>query len=150
MANALLMEVPASERIVSIEETAELRPNHPHHVSLLTRPDNNEGIGGVDAQGLLRAALRMRPDRIVVGEARGPEALVAIRAFATGHRGSLLTLHARDARHALTRLCHMALEAGNAPSQQAIAADIEDAIDVVAHLDRDASVRRVTEIVVRD
>jgi pilus assembly protein CpaF len=150
LANALLMEVPASERIVSIEETPELRPDHPHHVSLLTRPDSNEGIGGIDIQELLRAALRMRPDRIVVGEVRGAEALVAMRAFATGHRGSLLTLHARDAVHALTRLCHMALEAPEAPSEGAIAADIEDAIAVVVHLDHGASGRRVAEIVTRD
>jgi pilus assembly protein CpaF len=149
LAGALLKLVPATERIVSIEETPELRPGHPHHVTLLTRPANHEGAGAVGPSELLRAALRMRPDRIVVGEARGAEALVAIRAFATGHRGSLLTLHARNATHALTRLCHLALEAAGAPTQRAIAAEIDDAIDVVAHLERTPLGRRVVDVVER-
>ena len=149
LANALLREVPRAERIVSIEETPELRPEHPHHVSLLTRPANHEGSGLVEPSELLRAALRMRPDRIVVGEARGAEALVAVRAFATGHRGSMLTLHARDARHSLTRLCNLALEARDAPSPMAIESDIDDAIDLVVHLEGTPLGRRVVEILDR-
>jgi pilus assembly protein CpaF len=149
LASALLMEVPFSERIVTIEETRELRPRHPHHVALVTRSPSAEGPGGVDPSELLRAALRMRPDRIVVGEARGPEALVALQAFATGHKGSLLTLHARDARHALGRLCHLALSSPDAPSQSALEADIDDAIDLVVHLDRTPRGRAVVELEVR-
>ena len=149
LANALLGEVSPSERIVTIEETPELRPDHPHHVRLLTRPENQEGAGEVSPAELLRAALRMRPDRIVVGEARGAEALIAIRAFATGHPGSMLTLHARGAGHALARLRHLASDAPEAPSEQTLAREIEDAIDVVVHLERTSEGRRVTEIVER-
>ena len=149
LVNALLAEVPPVERIVSIEETPELRPPHPHHVSLLTRPDSQEGVGRVEPSELLRAALRMRPDRIVVGEARGDEALVAIRAFATGHPGSMLTLHARDGRHALSRLCHLALGSPDAPSERTIEADIDEAIDVVVHVERTPRGRRVAEVIER-
>ena len=149
LTNALLHEVPHSERVVTIEETRELRFAHPHHVSLVTRPESPEGVVAVTPTDLLRAALRMRPDRIVVGEARGPEALVALRAFASGHRGSIVTVHARDAAYALVRLRHLALQASDAPTEEAVAAEVDDAVDVCVHIDRTPTGRRVTEVIER-
>ena len=144
--NALLAHVPRGERVVLIEETPELEPDCAHHVSLLARGANEEGIGGVDLSSLLRAALRMRPDRIVVGEVRGPEASVALAAMSTGHPGSLLTIHASSARGALLRLETLAQQdrsvGGASP-----AASIADTIEICVHLERQDGHRRVAEIV---
>ena len=95
--SALLSEVSDSERIISIEDVAELRTLHPHHISLESRQPNSEGIGEVTLEKLLREALRMRPDRIVLGECRGAEVVTLMTAFNTGHDGGASTLHANSA-----------------------------------------------------
>ncbi|HEX2195606.1 MAG TPA: ATPase, T2SS/T4P/T4SS family, partial [Actinomycetota bacterium] len=106
--NALLATVGSEERVVTIEETPELGPFGSHVVSLVARPPNVEGAGEIDLAALVRASLRMRPDRIVVGEVRGREAAAALAAMATGHEGSMLTLHARSAAEAPERLASLA------------------------------------------
>ena len=106
--NALLALVGDGERVITIEETPELGPLSSHVVSLVARPPNVEGSGAVDLDALVRASLRMRPDRIVVGEVRGREAAAALAAMATGHEGSMLTLHARSAAQAPERLAELA------------------------------------------
>ncbi|MDR3606738.1 MAG: ATPase, T2SS/T4P/T4SS family [Oligoflexia bacterium] len=111
LANDLLTCVAPSERIIALEDTPELAPAHPHFVSLQSRPPNAEGQGEVTLRTLLRQALRMRPDRIVLGECRGPEVLDLLQALNTGHRGLISTLHANSPRDALRRvelLCMMA------------------------------------------
>jgi pilus assembly protein CpaF len=106
--NALLAQIGPEERVVTIEETPELGPFSAHVVSLVARPPNVEGAGAVDLDALVRASLRMRPDRIVVGEVRGGEARGALAAMSTGHEGSMLTLHARSAAEAPERLASLA------------------------------------------
>lgn len=140
--NALLRLVPSNERVVTIEETPELRPACEHAVSLITRPPNVEGKGALHATALVRAALRMRPDRVVIGEVRGAEALDALAAFGTGHRGSMLTVHAGSAHDALDRLVALALEAGSGAREESIAARVHRAVDAVVHLERDSRGRR--------
>jgi pilus assembly protein CpaF len=148
--NALLDRVPAGERVVTIEETPELAPRSGHVVSLVTRAPNAEGGGEVDLPALVRAALRMRPDRIVVGEVRGPEALTALAAMATGHEGSMLTVHARSPAGARERLVELALQASSGAPHASIEAAVERAVDAVVHLGRDPEGRRrVVEIVDR-
>src|SRR5256885_14413266 len=110
--NALAFAVGDRERIVTIEDAAELRLPQPNVVALETRAPSVEGTGAVDVRALLRAALRMRPDRILVGEVRGGEALDMLQAMNTGHRGSLTTAHANGAPHALMRLETMTLMSG--------------------------------------
>jgi pilus assembly protein CpaF len=110
--NTLSAYVPHDERMVSIEDTAELKLQQPHVVKLETRPPNLEGIGEVKQRELVRNALRMRPDRIIVGEVRGPEALDMLQAMSTGHEGSLTTIHANDTRDSLARLEMMVMMAG--------------------------------------
>jgi pilus assembly protein CpaF len=102
--NALSAFIPEDERVITIEDAAELRLQQPHIGRLETRPKNIEGVGSIDTRDLLKNALRMRPDRIVVGECRGPEALDMLQAMNTGHEGSLTTIHANDTREALGRL----------------------------------------------
>ena len=149
--NALLGCVPHTERVVVIEETPELRPPCIHSVSLLTRAANVEGRGEIDQLTLLRAALRMRPDRIVVGEVRGPEALPALQAMSTGHEGSLCTVHARSAGNALERFVELARQSPVAPSEDALRRQVERAFDVVVHVGRDRTgARRVLEILERE
>ena len=113
--NALASEVPSTERLVTIEDTAELRLEHPHVVRLEARRPNSEGAGGVTVGELVRNSLRMRPDRIVVGECRGPEVLDMVQAMNSGHAGSLSTCHANSPRDALRRLEAMALMGGELP-----------------------------------
>jgi len=145
--NALAFAVGDRERIVTIEDAAELRLPQPNVVALETRAPSVEGSGAVDVRALLRAALRMRPDRIVVGEVRGGEALDMLQAMNTGHRGSLTTAHANGAPHALMRIETMALMGGIDLPLEAIRELIRHGIDVVVHQERDASgVRRVVEI----
>ena len=110
--NILSNEIPDGERVVTIEDAAELRLNHDHLVALEARPANQEGRGHIDIRELVRNALRMRPDRIVVGECRGAEAFDMLTAMNTGHEGSLTTLHANSPRDALGRLESMILMAG--------------------------------------
>jgi len=145
--NALAFAISDRERIVTIEDAAELRLPQPNLVALETRPPSVEGVGAIDVRALLRAALRMRPDRIVVGEVRGGEALDMLQAMNTGHRGSLTTAHANSARHALMRIETMALMGGIDLPLEAIREQIRRAIEIVVHQERDGTgVRRVVEI----
>jgi pilus assembly protein CpaF len=102
--DALSMSIPSDERLVTVEDSAELILQHPHVVRLETRPRNTEGAGEISPRDLVRNSLRMRPDRIIVGEVRGPEALDMLQAMNTGHEGSLTTIHANDTHDALARL----------------------------------------------
>ena len=122
--------MPAGERIVTIEDTAELRLRQPHVVRLEARPPSVEGRGEVTIRRLVRNALRMRPDRIVVGEVRGPEALDMLAAMSTGHDGSLCTVHAGSPEEALRRLETLALMAGVGLPHAAIREQVADAIDL--------------------
>src|SRR5262245_33179590 len=110
--NALSAAVPAKERVATIEDAAELRLQQPHVVRMETRPANIEGSGQVTTRDLVRNALRMRPDRIIIGECRGPEALDMLQAMNTGHEGSMTTIHANDTRDSLSRLEMMVGMAG--------------------------------------
>jgi pilus assembly protein CpaF len=145
--NALSSFVAPTERVVTIEDAAELRLQQPHVVRLESRPAGVEGRGEVSIRDLLRNALRMRPDRIVIGEVRGPEALDLLTALNTGHDGALSTVHANSPRDAVARLETLALMAGLGLPHEAIAEQVRRGIDLVVHLQRmpDGS-RRVTEI----
>lgn len=134
--NALSGAVPAVERVVTIEETAELRLAQPHVVRLEARPPNAEGVGGVTVRELVRASLRMRPDRIVVGEVRGPEALDMLQALNTGHDGSLSTVHANGVEEAIARLETLVLFAEAALPLAAVRGQITAALDLVVHVAR--------------
>jgi pilus assembly protein CpaF len=145
--NALSGFVSPEERLVTIEDAAELRLQRRHVVRLESRPAGVEGRGEVTIRDLLRNSLRMRPDRIVIGEVRGAEALDLLTALNTGHRGALSTVHANSPADALARLETLALMAGLGLPHEAIAAQVRRGIDLVVHLERfeDGS-RRVTEI----
>jgi pilus assembly protein CpaF len=144
---ALSGAIPASERIVTIEDAAELRLRQPHVVRLEARPPNVEGRGEVTIRQLVRNALRMRPDRIVVGEVRGAEALDMLMALNTGHEGSLSTVHANSAEEALRRVEVLALMAGVGLPHAAVRAQVADAFDLVVHQARRAGgERRVTSV----
>jgi pilus assembly protein CpaF len=145
--NALSSFVPAGERIVTIEDTAELRLQQPHVVRLEARPPSVEGRGEVTIRRLVRNALRMRPDRIVVGEVRGAEALDMLSAMSTGHDGSLCTVHAGSPAEALRRLETLALMAGLGLPHAAIREQVADAVDLVVHQARLAGgARRVVAV----
>jgi pilus assembly protein CpaF len=144
--NSLSGAIPASERIVTIEETAELRLAQPHVVRLEARPANAEGAGAVSVRDLVRAALRMRPDRIVVGEVRGGEALDMLQALNTGHDGSLSTIHANGTRDALRRLETLALFGGAALPLTAVRDQIVSSVDVVVFVTRHGGRRVVAEV----
>lgn len=144
--NALSASIPAGERVVTIEETAELRLAQPHVVRLEARPPNAEGAGGVSVRDLVRTALRMRPDRVVVGEVRGGEALDMLQALNTGHEGSLSTVHANGASEALVRLETLVLLAGVGLPLTAIRTQVVTAIDAVVHVGRRGGARRVEAI----
>jgi pilus assembly protein CpaF len=131
--NALSAFVPAGERIVSIEDTAELRLQQPHVVRLEARPANVEGRGEVTVRRLVRNALRMRPDRIVVGEVRGGEALDMLAAMSSGHDGSLSTVHAGSPEEALRRIETLALMGGVDLPHAAIRDQVASAVDLVVH-----------------
>jgi pilus assembly protein CpaF len=145
--NAVSAYVPAAERIVTVEDAAELRLQQRHVVSLESRPPNVEGEGEVRIRDLVRNALRMRPDRIIVGEVRGAEALDMLQAMNTGHDGSLTTIHANSARDALHRLEMLVLMAGMELPMKAIREQIAGGFDLLVHIARlvDGS-RRVTQI----
>jgi pilus assembly protein CpaF len=134
--NVLSNAIPTAERIVTIEDSAELQLQQEHVVRLETRPPNIEGAGAVTQRDLVRNALRMRPDRIVVGEVRGPEVLDMLQAMNTGHDGSLSTVHANSARDALSRLETMVLMAGMALPLRAMRDYISSALDMVVHIGR--------------
>ncbi len=142
--NTLLGLVPDDERIVLVEDTAELRPEHPHVVALAARPPNVEGTGAVTMRDLVRQALRMRPDRIVVGECRGPEVVELLAALNTGHDGGAGTLHANSPADVPARLEALGLLGGLA--RDALHAQVTSALRVVIHLCRGSSGRRIEEI----
>lgn len=140
--NALAARIPSGERIVTIEDAAELRLPHAHVVRLEARPANAEGQGEVRLRALVRNALRMRPDRIVVGEVRGPEALDMVQALNTGHDGSLTTCHANSPADALRRLETMVLEGGVGLPLAAIREQLMSSVDMVVHVGRLGGGRR--------
>jgi pilus assembly protein CpaF len=145
--NALSTAIPEADRIVTIEDAAELRLNQRHVLRLESRPKNIEGEGEIPIRELVRNSLRMRPDRIIVGEVRGAEALDMLQAMNTGHDGSLSTVHANSPRDALSRVETMVLMAGYDLPVRAIRQQVSSALDLIVHLERleDGS-RRVTSI----
>ena len=147
MLNAMSAEIADNHRIVTIEDAAELRLDQRHVLRLEARPPNIEGEGEVAIRDLVRNALRMRPDRIIVGEVRGAEALDMLQAMNTGHDGSLSTVHANYSRDALSRVETMVLMAGYELPMRAIRQQIASAVDLIVHVERlpDGS-RRVTAI----
>lgn len=145
---ALVGLVPHDERIVCVEEARELDPDHPHVVPLTARRPNVEGTGAVGLDELVRAALRMRPDRIVLGECRGAEVRDVLMAMNTGHDGGFTTLHASTAAHVPARLEALGALAGM--DRAAVTAQTIGAIDVVLHLRRTGGRRHVAEIAVVD
>jgi pilus assembly protein CpaF len=145
--NALSSALPDNDRIVTIEDAAELRLEQRHTLRLEARPKNIEGEGEITIRDLVRNALRMRPDRIIVGEVRGAEALDMLQAMNTGHEGSLSTVHANSPRDALNRLETMVLMAGYELPLRAIRQHVAAALDLIIQLDRlDDGTRRVVEI----
>jgi pilus assembly protein CpaF len=149
--NVLSSFIPEDERIITIEDAAELRLQQPHVVRLEYRPPNIEGKGEVTVRNLVRNALRMRPDRIVVGEVRGAESLDMLQAMNTGHEGSISTIHANSPRDALSRLETMALMAGMDLGVRAVREQMASALDLIIHQSRlkDGTRRftHVTEVV---
>ncbi len=145
--NALSSAIPDAQRIVTIEDAAELRLNQRHVLRLEARPKNIEGEGEITIRELVRNSLRMRPDRIIVGEVRGAEALDMLQAMNTGHDGSLCTVHANAPRDALSRIETMVLMAGFDLPVRAIRQQVSSALDLIVHLERmeDGS-RKVTAI----
>ncbi len=137
--NALAATIPESERIVTVEDAAELRLPSDHVVRLETRPASAEGTPAVTARELVRNALRMRPDRLIIGEVRGGEALDLVQAMNTGHNGSLSTLHANGCHDALHRLETLVLIAGVGLPLSAVRAHLVAAVDLVVHVARVAS-----------
>ena len=133
---ALLSLVPDTERIVCIEEASELRPDHPHVVHLQERGANVQGVGAVSMTSLVCTALRMRPDRIVLGECRGPEVRDVLTALNTGHEGGWATLHANSPADVPARLTALGALAGL--DEAAVAAQAASALDAVVHLRRQA------------
>jgi pilus assembly protein CpaF len=146
--NALAASFCDGERIVTIEDTAELALCASHVVRLEARPASSDGIGGASMRDLVRAALRLRPDRLVVGEVRGAEALDMVQALNTGHDGSLSTCHANGPTDALRRLETMVLQGGAAVPLDAVRDMVQSSIDAVVHVARRPDGRRcVTEVV---
>lgn len=132
--SALLGLVPSEERIIVIEESAELRPSHPHCIHLQVRHANVQGAGEVSMSDLVRAAMRMRPDRLVLGECRGAEVLDVLAALNTGHEGGWATIHANTAQDVPARLVALGALAGM--SEQTVAAQASAALDAIVHIKR--------------
>ena len=145
--NVLSAFIPSSDRIVTIEDAAELRLEQPHLVRLEARPPNIEGRGAITIRDLVRNSLRMRPDRIIVGECRGGEALDMLQAMNTGHDGSLTTVHANTPRDVIARLETMVMMSGMDLPSRSIREQISSAVDLIVHESRlsDGS-RRITHI----
>ncbi|MFX1672593.1 CpaF family protein [Paraburkholderia sp. A2WS-5] len=148
--NALAFHIPEVERVVTIEDTAELSLNHPHVVRLESRPGGFDGTGVVTIRDLLRNTLRMRPDRIIVGEVRGGEVLEMLQAMNTGHDGSMATVHASSPRECLYRLEMLAGFAGFQGTESSLRRQIANAVDFIVQIGRLSSGRRrilsVTEV----
>ena len=134
--NILTGFIPGDERVVAIEDAAELQLQQKYSVSLETKPPSSEGYGAVDTRHLVRNALRMRPDRLIVGEVRTGEALDMLQAMNTGHDGSMTTLHANSPRDAIARLETIALMGGVEIPILAVRNQIANAIDLIVHMDR--------------
>lgn len=147
-ANAMCALVDADERIITIEDTAELALRHPHVVSFESQPPNFEGNGEISVASLLRAALRMRPDRLVVGEVRGAEVLDMLAAMNTGHSGSFSTCHANSPLDAIRRLESLVLQHGTRWTTEGAREHIRAALDVCVHLTRGPDGTRIVESVV--
>jgi pilus assembly protein CpaF len=145
--NALTEYIPSDERLITIEDSAELRLSHKHVIRMETRPENTEGAGEVTQRDLVRNSLRMRPDRIIIGEVRGGEALDMLQAMNTGHEGSLTTIHANDSRDALSRLEMMVAMAGFELPIPVVRQYMATGITLVVHLARlKGGVRRAMKI----
>ncbi len=149
--NVLSSFIPAHERLITIEDAAELQLQQDHVIRLETRPGNLEGAGTIEQAELLKNSLRMRPDRIIIGEVRGKEALTMLQAMNTGHQGSLATIHANSCREALARLETMVLMAGTDLPLRAIREHAAAALDLLVQTERSADGRRrvvsITEVV---
>jgi pilus assembly protein CpaF len=143
---ALLGLVPPAERIVIVEDSSELRPDHPHVVGLEARPANIEGAGAIDVRTLVRQGLRMRPDRLVVGEVRGAEVVDLLAALNTGHEGGCGTLHANSAGDVPARVEALALAAGL--GREAAHSQLASGVDLVLHVTRQGGCRRLAEVAV--
>ena len=145
--NSLTRFIPGDERVITVEDSAELQLQHRHVVRMETRPPNNEGAGEITPRSLVRNSLRMRPDRIIIGEVRGGEALDMLQAMNTGHEGSLTTIHANDSRDALARLELMVAMSGFELPIPVVRQYIASGISLVVHLSRlKGGVRRVMQI----
>lgn len=142
--NTLLSEVGTDERLVIVEDSAELQPEHPHVVRLEARPANSEGSGEITMRDLVRQALRMRPDRVVVGEVRGAEVVDLLAALNTGHEGGCATLHANSAADVPARLESLALPAGL--NREGLHAQVAAGLHAVVHVVREDGVRRIAGI----
>lgn len=145
--NALLKEIPHSERLVVIEDTPELRLSHPNAIGLVAVA-GNQGEALVTTDDLMRASLRMRPDRLIVGELRGPEVITFIRAINTGHPGSFASIHASSTQGALEQLSLMCLQAGLGLSREDTLSYMRTMIDVVIQLRRDSGKRFFEDIMI--
>ena len=152
--NVLSLFIPQGERVITIEDSAELKLTHPNLVSLEARPANIEGKGRVSIRDLVINTLRMRPDRIIVGECRGAEALDMLQAMNTGHDGSLTTAHANNPRDALTRLENMVMMAGFELPSTAIREQIASALNLIVQqtrlLDGSRKIVKITEVTGRE
>jgi pilus assembly protein CpaF len=146
--NAVSQQIDRDERVITVEDAVELRLQQPHIVQMETRPSNIEGVGQVAQRELVRNALRMRPDRIIVGEVRGPEAFDMLQAMNTGHDGSMSTVHANSPRDALYRVENMVMMANLNLPLKAIRMQVASALDLVVHIERMRDgIRRVQSIV---
>jgi pilus assembly protein CpaF len=144
--NALAAKISPEERIVTVEDTAEMRLLQTHVITLQARPANLEGEGEVTIRKLVRNTLRMRPDRILVGECRGGETLDMLQAMNTGHSGSMTTIHANSAEDAVRRLETMTMEADSKLPSRAIREQISSAVDIIIQITRMKDIRRVISI----
>jgi pilus assembly protein CpaF len=145
--NAISQYIGRDERVITVEDAAELRLQQPHVVQMETRPPNIEGVGDVPQRELVRNALRMRPDRIIVGEVRGPEAFDMLQAMNTGHDGSMSTVHANSPRDALSRLENMVMMANLNLPLRAVRMQIASAVNLVVHIERMRDgIRRVQSV----
>lgn len=143
---AMISEASPLQRVIALEDISEIKTNHPHFLSLEARVPNLEGEGEISVRRLLRESLRMRPDRLVVGECRGSEALDMILALNTGHRGSMATIHANSPREALHRLETLALLASENISDHAIKNLIGSSVDIIVHIEKMNGSRKISAI----
>ena len=144
--NALAGLVAEDERIITVEDAAELDLHHHHVVRFEARPESAEGGDEITVRHLVRNALRMRPDRLIVGEVRGPEALDLVQALNTGHAGCLSTVHANGTLDALRRIEMLALSASDRPPHRAVREQLAAAVDLVVQLGRVSGRRRIVEV----